>query len=389
MALILYIRVNNVTNTHGKTIRDFRPLAELRDERSFDMAGRDGGETALVSGSVLAELARSDERIVIGTADLQFATHMVEFRFEFPERFLQFGISERNMFGAAAGLASAGYLPYVCTFACFAGVLGFENIKTDMAYPQMPVRVLATHAGISMGFFATSHHATEDIGALRTVANLMILSPSDGPTLEAMLRATKDHPGPIYFRLGRGREPKVYATAQAAPTPGAPTRVHDAGTKVLIVATGAMVHPAIKAAEQLGSGVSVFDAHTIKPFDPSTLIEAIGPDTKVLVIEEHNVEGGLGSIVREALFDKGIHNPVYKHGLMDEFAIIGPPAHLYQYYALDADGIATVADRLANARGLPRPNSLWTKEDRDRVSHDVAANRKVRATVTWSERASD
>jgi transketolase len=146
-----------------------------------------------------------------------------------------------------------------------------------------------------------------------------------------------------------------------------------------------MVYPAIKAAEQLGDHVSVFDAHTIKPFDPSTIVAATGSDTKILVVEEHNVEGGLGSIVREGLFDNGVHVPVYKHGLMDEFAIIGPPAHLYQYYGLDASGIATIADRLAKSDGLPRPGSLWTKEDRDRVSADVAANRKVRATVTWTD----
>ncbi|MDX3978604.1 transketolase family protein [Shinella sp.] len=371
----------------AKTLRDLRPLADLKDERSFDMAGRDGGETALVSGSVLADLARNDERIVLGTADLQFATQMVQFRYEFPERLLQFGISERNMLGAAAGLASAGYIPYVCTFACFAGVLGFENIKTDMAYPKMPVRVLATHAGISMGFFATSHHATEDIGALRTVANLMVLSPSDGPTFEAMLRATVDHPGPIYFRLGRGREPRIYGGDLPAPTPGAPTLVRDAGKKVLIVATGAMLHPAIKAAEALGEGVSVFDAHTLKPFDPSTIVAAIGEDTKVLVVEEHNVEGGVGSIVREALYDAGVYVPVYKHGLLDEFAIVGPPAHLYEYYGLDAAGIATIAQRLDAASGLPKPGSLWTEDDRAAVSREVAANRKVRVAISGTGRA--
>ncbi|MEP7456055.1 transketolase C-terminal domain-containing protein [Phyllobacterium sp. SB3] len=375
-----------MSTIQAKTLRDLRPLADLKDERSFDMAGRDGGETALVSGSVLADLARTDERIVLGTADLQFATQMVQFRYEFPERLLQFGISERNMLGAAAGLASAGYIPYVCTFACFAGIMGFENIKTDMAYPKMPVRVLATHAGISMGFFATSHHATEDIGALRTVANLMILSPSDGPSFEAMLRATVDHPGPIYFRLGRGREPRIYGSHQVAPTPGAPTLVRDAGNKVLIVATGAMVYPAIRAAEAQGDGVSVFDAHTLKPFDLSTIIAAIREGTKILVVEEHNVEGGVGTIVREALYDNGVHVPVYKHGLLDEFAIVGPPAHLYQYYGLDASGIATIAERLEAAAGLPRAGSLWTEDDRTAVSREVAANRKVRATVNWTGR---
>lgn len=374
-----------MTMAQGKTLRDFRPLADLKDTRSFDMAGRDGGETALVSGAVLADLARSDDRIVLGTADLQFATQMIQFRYEFPERLLQFGISEHNMLGAAAGLAASGFIPYVCTFASFAGVLGFENIKTDMAYPNLPVRVLATHAGISMGFFATSHHATEDLGALRSVANLMILSPCDGPSFEAMLRATVEHNGPIYFRLGRGREPRVYKTAQDAPGPGAPTCVHRGGSKLLIVATGAMVHPAVQAAQTLGTDVSVFDAHTIKPFDASTLVAAVGPGTRILTVEEHNVEGGLGTIVREALMDAGLSVPVYKHGLLDEFAIVGPPAHLYQYYGLDPSGIATIAERLLAQGGLPKPSSLWTSNDQAKVEAAVAAGRKVRASVTWTK----
>jgi transketolase len=148
-----------------------------------------------------------------------------------------------------------------------------------------------------------------------------------------------------------------------------------------------MVHPSIRAAESLGSEVSVFDVHTIKPFDPSTIISAISDDTKILVVEEHNVEGGLGSIVRDALHDNGVHVPVYKHGLMDEFAIVGPPAHLYQYYGLDATGIAMIAERLLSSSGLPKPATLWTEADRERVSQEVAGNRKVRTTVTWTERS--
>lgn len=372
----------NSTTATKKTLRDFRPLADLRDPQSFDMAGRDSGPSALVSGAVLAELARDDSRIVLGTADLQYATQMAPFRYEFPERFLQFGISERNMLGAAAGLAASGFIPYVCTFAAFAGILGFENIRTDMAYTQMPVRVLATHAGISMGFFATSHHATEDIAALRSVADLMVLSPADGPSYAAMLRATVDHPGPIYFRLGRGREPQVYDAASAPKAPGAPHRVHHGSDRLLIVATGAMVSPAVEAArllaQQFGEDIAaVFDVHTLKPFDPSSLIECITARTQVLVVEEHTTEGGLGSIVREALLDHGVPSYVYKHGLYDEYALIGPPQHLYRYYGLDAAGIATVAQRLVESEAVLIPQrSLWTSADRQAVEQSLQARSK-------------
>jgi transketolase len=160
-------------------------------------------------GRTLAELADRDPRIVVGTADLKYATLVSEFEERHPDRFFQFGIAERNMIGGAAGMATTGLIPYVATFASFSGLLGYEGIRTDLAYPQVPVRVLATHSGISMGFFSTSHHATEDISALRSVAGLMVLSPADGTSAAALITATVDHPGPIYIRLGRGREPSV------------------------------------------------------------------------------------------------------------------------------------------------------------------------------------
>ena len=181
------------------------------------------------------------------------------------------------MFGAAAGMATTGLIPYVATFASFAGLLGYEAIRTDLAYPYVPVRVLATHAGISMGFFSTSHHATEDISALRSIADLMVLSPADGESAAELVRATVDHPGPIYFRLGRGREQTVYETAPENYRPGAPHVVRR-GEDVLIAATGIMVPNAVEAAEQLAaSGVSatVLDVHTLKPFAGREVVEHV------------------------------------------------------------------------------------------------------------------
>ena len=362
-------------------IRSLRHQVELLDPRSFDHVGRDAGASSLISGSVLAELARTDPRIVCGTADIQFVTHLAEFRLEHPDRLFQYGISERTMLGAAAGMAASGLIPYVSTFAAFLGILGYENIRTDIAYPNLPVRLLATHTGISMGFFGTSHHATEDISALRAVANLMILSPSDGPSYAALLKSTVDHKGPIYFRLGRGRDRDLYGAEVEGLAPGQPIPVRGGTANVVILSTGALVAPSVDAADELngrlGTGaVAVYDVHTLKPLDLDNVLEALGDDTVVLVVEEHNVEGGLGTMVVEHLAQRGVTNPVHKHGLQDEYVIVGPPAHLYTYYGLDAAGIATVAERLSSSgAGLPRTVPVWTPEDRARALDQVRARK--------------
>jgi transketolase len=334
-----------------------RNAADLRDPASFDHVGRDAGAT-FAAGRVLADLADTDPRIVVGCADLTYVTRMAAFGARHPQRFLYYGISERNMIGAAAGLATTGHIPYVCTFACFSAILAYENIRTDLAYPKLPVRILGTHAGISMGFFGTSHHATEDIAALRAVANLMVLSPSDPVATEALIRGTVDHDGPIYFRIGRGREKPVYTDVSEIAL-DRPTRLAS-GDDVLLVATGVMVQEALAA---------VVDVHTLKPFPGAAVAELAAGHSSVVTVEEHTVEGGLGTMTVEALAAAGVGTPVHKHGLRDEYALVGPPTHLYRYYGLDADGVATVARRMheRKSRTALVADPLWTADDRAAV----------------------
>ena len=163
---------------------------------------------AFVLGEELADLADRDPRIVVLTADLASANRTVEFKARHPERFFDFGIAEKNMITAAAGMAACGQVPYAVTFAAFSAILGAEQIRTDCAYPDLPVRIIGTYSGISMGFYGTSHHATEDLGMLRTVANLTIVCTTDAHHLRAVLRASADHPGAIYIRLGRWARPR-------------------------------------------------------------------------------------------------------------------------------------------------------------------------------------
>ncbi|WP_433136199.1 transketolase family protein [Actinomadura nitritigenes] len=351
-----------------------RAKTDLRDPGSFDHVGRDRG-ARFVAGRVLADLADADDRIVAGAADLTHVTQMGTFQERHPERYLQFGISERHMYSAAAGLATCGLIPYMATFASFSGILAYENIRTDHAYPRLPVRIVATHAGISMGFFGTSHHATEDIAALRAVAGLTVLSPSDPASTEALLRATVDVPGPVYFRLGRGREEDVYTGGVPEGfAPGGPHLPRE-GTDLLLIGTGVMVRECMRAADELaarGVEVTVADAHTLKPFPAERVAELAAAHPAVLTVEEHNIEGGLGTMVVEALAAHGVPVPVHKHGLRDEYGIVGPPTHLYRYYGLDAAGVATVAGRFGeavaagNGRAAAR-EPIWSDADRDRV----------------------
>lgn len=366
----------------------------LQSANSFDSINtRRLAKQLVIVGRGLAELGMTDERVVAASSDLKFSTLLSEFEERHPSRFFQFGISERNMIGAAAGMASCGLRPYVATFASFAGILAYENLRTDLAYPQMPVRVLATHAGISMGFFATSHHATEDISALRSVAGITVLSPADGASAVALIRETVDEPGPIYFRLSRGREESVYSELPTDYRVGHCQALRS-GTDLLVIATGLMVGNSVVAADiltQRGISTSVLDVHTLKPFPEAEIVEAASHHPAVLVVEEHNTEGGLGTMVQEALGAAGLSVPCYKHGLYDEFCIIGPPNHCYMYYGLDSDGIATVAGRLVELQSdnsyfkIPRQDRvLWREEDRKQVLQLVQSRPRASSAVATS-----
>src|SRR5262245_39780632 len=158
----------------------------------------------------IIDLVRSGHNVVAGSADLQYSNGLNRFAAAYPDRYISFGISEQNMVSVAAGIATTGVVPFVATFASFLGLLACEQIRMDVAYCGQPVRLIGHPTGISLGFYGTSHHATEDIGTMRSIADLTIVSPSDGPQLEAVIRASADWDQPIYFRIGRGRDPVIY-----------------------------------------------------------------------------------------------------------------------------------------------------------------------------------
>lgn len=295
----------------------------------------------------LIELVKNGHNVVAGSADLKYSNGLDRFAAVYPERYITFGISEQHMVSTAAGIASTGVVPFVATFASFLGLLACEQIRMDVAYCGLPVRLVGHHTGISMGFYGTSHHATEDIGTMRSIADLTIVSPADGPQLEAVIRASATHDRPIYLRIGRGRDPVVYdkgATFQFGKA-----NVHGFGEDLTIIACGIAVHGALEAAAAMnatGRSVGVIDMASVKPLDREAILEAAEKSRtrKLMTVEEHNVLGGLGSAVAEVLSDEGLGLKLKRHGIYDEFALISPPAALYAHYKLDGPGIRDVAE---------------------------------------------
>ena len=294
--------------------------------------------------NALIELVDEGYPVVAGTADLSYSNGLVRFAKEYPERFIQFGISEQNMVSAAAGLAATGMIPYVASFASFLALLTCEQIRTDLAYSALPVRLIGHHAGIALGFYGTSHHATEDLAIMRSLADLVVVAPADGPQLAAAIKATVQHPQPIYFRIGRGQEPIVYSADVEFELGKAV--VHREGDELTLIVCGTMLHPAVAAVAALrasGRSVGLLDMPTIKPIDREAILAASRRTRVLVTVEEHNTIGGLGGAVAEVLADAGVPARLVRHGIDDEYSLIAPPTHLYRHYRLDAAGIEAVA----------------------------------------------
>lgn len=328
-------------------------VAEVHDDGSWQYRALNAVTPGLsYLSNALIELYEAGYPVVAGSADLQYSNGLNLFARKYPNRYIQFGISEQNMVTAAAGLATTGQMPFVATFASFIGLLACEQIRMDVAYCAQPVRLIGHHTGISLGFYGTSHHATEDISTMRAIADLTVVSPADGPQLAAAIKASVNWPQPIYFRIGRGREPNVYKDGE--PFEFGKAIVHGIGHDLTIVACGLTVHTSLEAATRLGSvgySVGVIDMATIKPLDREAVLKAAATSKILMTAEEHNVLGGLGAAVAEVLADEGAGVRLYRHGIRDEYALIAPPTHLYRHYKLDTDGIEEIATRLI---GKPR-----------------------------------
>jgi len=295
-----------------------------------------------IYGRTLAELGKQNEKIVGLTADLEKTTSIIHFGQAFPERFFNVGIAEQNMIGIAAGLAKAGLIPFASTMAVFACQRACEQVRTDVAYQNLPVKIIATHSGISFGHAGTTHHCTEDFAIMRSMANMTVICPADGIETSKAVQACIDIPGPVYIRIGRGFEPPCYESDDYAFEIGKAITMRE-GTDMTIICCGIAVLQAMNAAKTLaendGLSVRVVNMHTIKPIDREAIMSAVTDTRRILTIEEHNVEGGLGDAVASVIAESGKGCVFKKHGMQDVYATIGYAEDLYSFYGFDANGI--------------------------------------------------
>ncbi len=296
--------------------------------------------TGEVYAKMLCDLAREDEKIVVLTADLAKSTKIGKFQEEFPDRFFNVGIAEQNMYGMAAGMAKSGLTPFTSTFAVFNSLRALDQVHTDICYQNLNVKMIASHAGTSFGQGGSTHHSLEDLAIMRSMANLTVIVPADGMETANVVQEAVAMQGPVYIRINRGFDQKVYDKMDYGFKIGKAVKLHE-GADVTIIACGSCVFPALQAAKELdndGIKVRVLDMHTIKPLDKEAVLEAIYDTRRIITMEDHSIVGGLGGAVAEVIADSGKGCAFKRMGVPDEFAPIGYHEDILSHYNLDTDG---------------------------------------------------
>ncbi|WP_196605002.1 transketolase family protein [Pectinatus haikarae] len=291
-------------------------------------------------GNALVELYKKHNNIIVLDADLAAATKTGIFKKAVPDRHYDCGISEGNMMGIAAGLASTGLVPFVSTFAMFAAGRAFEQVRNSIGYPHLNVKIGATHAGISVGEDGATHQCNEDIALMRTIPGMVVLNPADDIEAKAAVTAAYDHDGPVYMRFGRLAIPIINDKPDYKFELGKGIVLRE-GKDATIIATGLCVNASLEAAEKMaqkGIDVGVVNIHTIKPIDKELIIEVAKKTGKIITVEEHSVIGGLGGAVCEVL-SENCPTPVLRLGVNDCFGHSGPAVGLLHEFGLDAEGI--------------------------------------------------
>jgi transketolase len=310
-----------------------------------------GMATREAFGKTLAKLGAENPDIVVCDADLSKSTYTSLFAKEFPDRFFECGIAEANMVSIGAGLASAGKIPFVSSFSVFVMNKGFEQLRVNVAYPGLNVKVVGTHSGISIGEDGPSQMSIEDLGLACSLPSFTVLCPADEVATAALVRAAANLVGPVFLRAGRMKAPIIYQPDQTF-TVGKAIELTE-GSDVTIIATGLMVAEAIRAQESLeneGVAVRVIDIHTVKPLDRDAIARAAAETGAIVVAEEHLVDGGLG--VRVAQVVAETHPCIMEFvGIRNTYAESGAPEELLDKYGLVArDVVAAVRKALARKR---------------------------------------
>ena len=324
-------------------------MAEVSSFRMVDLADLGPRD---VFGKILIELARENDKIVAVSADLMLSTKLKEFAQEFPGRFIETGLTEQATVGMCAGMATCGLIPFFATFAAFATMRPCEQVRTDITYPKLNVKIVGTHAGLSMGPGGTTHHTTEDIAIMRSMANMVVLAPSDGVQTAKILQAVAEYDGPCYIRLPRGLGSPValYESVEKCPFEIGKATVLKEGNDVTIIAGGSpVVQESFIAANELekeGISVRVIDMACVKPIDKEIIVKAAEETGGIITVEDHNVMGGVGSAVAEVVVQER-PVPMKLVGVPDVYSTLGPPEDLWARYGLNSIALMrTVKDFL-------------------------------------------
>ena len=305
-----------------------------------------GKATREAYGNALARIGKNNTNIIVLDADLSKSTKTDTFKKECPDRFFNVGIAEQNLISVGAGLAAAGKIPFVSSFAMFATGRAFEQIRNAVCYPKLNVKVCATHAGITVGEDGATHQSLEDIACMRVLPNMTVVVPADEKETNAVIEWAAAYEGPVYVRLGRAGVDDV-SPEEYTFTPGKSTQLID-GSDVTIIACGALVGPAVEASKALqNNGISarVINMASIKPIDVDAIVKAASETGAIVTAEEHNILGGLGSAVAEVIV---AHKPVPVEfvGVQDTFGESGTPTELMIKYGLTTDDIVNAVNRV-------------------------------------------
>ncbi len=290
-------------------------------------------------GEALLELGKENKNVVVLDADLSSATKTNLFAKEFPNRFFDMGIAEQNMMSTAAGIATCNKIPFASTFAVFAAGRAYDQIRNSICYPNLNVKICATHAGITVGEDGATHQMIEDISLMRTLPNMKVMSVCDDKETKWAVNEISKIDGPCYLRLARVATPDIYDENQKFEF-GKGIQIGN-GTDATIFATGVTVNEAIKAKEELlkrGIDVRVVDIHTIKPIDKDLIVKCAEETNKLISIEDHNIIGGLGSAISEVLTEF-YPKKLIRLGVKDMFGKSGKAFDLMKFYHITSDDI--------------------------------------------------
>jgi transketolase len=305
-------------------------------------------------GKGIVALGKENANIVVLSADLTDSTRAGWFKKEFPERFFAFGVAEQDMFGAAAGLALSGKIPFACTFGVFASGRAWDQIRVSIAYMNLDVKIVGTHSGVTVGEDGATHQALEEITLMRVLPNMTVVVPADGIEARKATIQAAGYPGPVYLRLGRNKVPVV--TKEEDPFEIGKAVVLKKGDDVTIIACGIMVYAALEAHEALLKDkihARVINMHTPKPLDEGMVTRAARQTGAIVTAEEHSVKGGLGSAISEVISQ---HTPVPMRmvGVHNKFGESGSAQELLKAFALEAKDIVTAAKQVLKMKKQTR-----------------------------------